>query len=149
GNGGGQDDGNQGGGQDDGNQDGGQNDGNQDGGQNDGDQGGGQEPPVATEEPADDKGAAQPDVKISDPADAGGKDDAQGGADKGEGGDDGGQAAQAAQVPGSLPELEDNTQAQGAGGSLAETGAQMWPAAIGGVLVIFGFFVLRSVRRNA
>ncbi|MGA5077882.1 DUF1996 domain-containing protein [Streptomyces griseoincarnatus] len=125
---------------------GGQDDGNQDGGQEDGDQ----EPPVATEEPADDKGAAQPDVKISDPADAGGKDDAQGGADKGEGGDDdGGQAAQAAQVPGSLPELDDNTQAQGAGGSLAETGAQMWPAAIGGVLVIFGFFVLRSVRRNA
>ncbi|MGA5340063.1 DUF1996 domain-containing protein [Streptomyces griseoincarnatus] len=130
---------------------GGQDDGNKD----DGDQGGGQEPPVATEEPADDKGAAQPDVKISDPADAGGKDDAggsddaQGGADKGEGGDDGGQAAQAAQVPGSLPELDDNTQAQGAGGSLAETGAQMWPAAIGGVLVIFGFFVLRSVRRNA
>ncbi|MGA5344503.1 DUF1996 domain-containing protein [Streptomyces griseoincarnatus] len=120
------------------------------GGQDDGNQGGGQEPPVATEEPADDKGTAQPDVKISDPADAGGKDDAQGGADKGEGGnDDGGQAAQAAQVPGSLPELEDNTQAQGAGGSLAETGAQMWPAAIGGVLVIFGFFVLRSVRRNA
>ncbi|MGW3552765.1 DUF1996 domain-containing protein [Streptomyces griseoincarnatus] len=120
------------------------------GGQDDGNQDGGQEPPVATEEPADDKGTAQPDVKISDPADAGGKDDAQGGADKGEGGnDDGGQAAQAAQVPGSLPELEDNTQAQGAGGSLAETGAQMWPAAIGGVLVIFGFFVLRSVRRNA
>ncbi len=129
---------------------GGQDDGNQGGGQDDGNQDGGQEPPVATEEPADDKGTAQPDVKISDPADAGGKDDAQGGADKGEGGnDDGGQAAQAAQVPGSLPEVEDNTQAQGASGSLAETGAQMWPAAIGGVLVIFGFFVLRSVRRNA
>ncbi|SCD36758.1 hypothetical protein GA0115245_12037 [Streptomyces sp. di188] len=85
-------------------------------------------------------------MKVSDPADAGGKDDDRGGARQGEGGDDGGQAAQ---VPGSLPELENNTQAQGAGGSLAETGAQMWPAAIGGVLVIFGFFVLRSVRRNA
>lgn len=89
-------------------------------------------------------------MKVSQPADAGGQDDAQGGADTGNGGnDDGGQAAQAAQVPGSLPELEDDTQAQGAGGSLAETGAQLWPAAIGGVLVIFGFFVLRSVRRNA
>ncbi|MDQ0490619.1 hypothetical protein QO019_005502 [Streptomyces thermodiastaticus] len=137
--------------------DGGQDDGNQGGGQNDGDQGGdqgnqdgGQKPPAATEEPADDQATAQPDVKVSQPADAGGQDDAQGGADTGNGGnDDGGQAAQAAQVPGSLPELEDNTQAQGAGGSLAETGAQLWPAAIGGVLVIFGFFVLRSVRRNA
>ncbi|MFE2391763.1 DUF1996 domain-containing protein [Streptomyces althioticus] len=138
GNGGGQDDGNQGGGKDDGGQGGGQ-----------GDQDGGQEPPAATEKPADDKATAQPDVKVSDPADAGGKDDDRGGAGQGKGGNDGGQAAQAAQVPGSLPELEDNTQAQGAGGSLAETGAQMWPAAIGGVLVIFGFFVLRSVRRNA
>lgn len=128
--------------------DGGQDDGDQGGGQ--GDQDGGQEPPAATEKPADDKPTAQPDVKVSDPADAGGKDDDRGGADQGNGGnDDGGQEAQAAQVPGSLPELEDNTQAQGAGGSLAETGAQMWPAAIGGVLVIFGFFVLRSVRRNA
>lgn len=54
-------------------------------------------------------------MKVSQPADAGGQDDAQGGADTGNGGnDDGGQAAQAAQVPGSLPELEDNTQAQGA-----------------------------------
>ncbi|MGW8720271.1 DUF1996 domain-containing protein [Streptomyces althioticus] len=138
GNGGGQDDGNQGGGKDDGGQGGGQ-----------GDQDGGQEPPAATEKPADDKATAQPDVKVSDPTDAGGKDDDRGGAGQGKGGNDGGQAAQAAQVPGSLPELEDNTQAQGAGGSLAETGAQMWPAAIGGVLVIFGFFVLRSVRRNA
>ncbi|MDN3289828.1 DUF1996 domain-containing protein [Streptomyces thermocarboxydus] len=139
--------------------DGGQDDGNQGGGQNDGDQGGdqgnqdgGQEPPAATEEPADngDKATAQPDVKVSEPADAGGQDDAQGGADNGDGGNGGGgQEAQAAQVPGSLPELEDDTQAQGAGGSLAETGAQLWPAAIGGVLVIFGFFVLRSVRRNA
>ncbi|MEV5333882.1 DUF1996 domain-containing protein [Streptomyces werraensis] len=132
---------------------GGQDDGDQGGGQDDGDQGGdqgGQEPPAATEKPADDKATAQPDVKVSDPADAGGEDDVQGGADTGKGGnDDGGQAAQAAQVPGSLPELEDSTQAQGAGGSLAETGAQLWPAAIGGVLVIFGFFVLRSVRRNA
>ncbi|MGV9527533.1 DUF1996 domain-containing protein [Streptomyces cellulosae] len=143
GNDGGQDDGNQGG-----NQGGGQNDGDQGGDQ--GNQDGGQKPPAATEEPADDQATAQPDVKVSQPADAGGQDDAQGGADTGNGGnDDGGQAAQAAQVPGSLPELEDNTQAQGAGGSLAETGAQLWPAAIGGVLVIFGFFVLRSVRRNA
>ncbi|MEU1262224.1 DUF1996 domain-containing protein [Streptomyces cellulosae] len=143
GNDGGQDDGNQGG-----DQGGGQNDGDQGGDQ--GNQDGGQKPPAATEKPADDQATAQPDAKVSQPADAGGQDDAQGGADTGNGGnDDGGQAAQAAQVPGSLPELEDNTQAQGAGGSLAETGAQLWPAAIGGVLVIFGFFVLRSVRRNA
>ncbi|MGA5124999.1 DUF1996 domain-containing protein [Streptomyces pseudogriseolus] len=142
------------GGQDDGDQGGD----NQGGGQNDGDQGGnqgggqddGQEQPPATEQPADDQATAQPDVKVSEPADAGGQDngDQGGGQDEGNG-DDGGQAAQASQVPGSLPELENSAQAQGGSGSLAETGAQLWPAAIGGVLVIFGFFVLRSVRRNA
>nr|WP_252539988.1 DUF1996 domain-containing protein [Streptomyces sp. RO-S4] len=135
-----------------------------DGGQDDGDQGGdqggkddqdnGQEQPPATEKPADDKGTAQPqqpDVKVSTPAaggDAGDQGGDQGGADAGNQ-DGGGQEAQAAQVPGSLPELDDQAQAQGGSGSLAETGAQLWPAAIGGVLVIFGFFVLRSVRRGA
>ncbi len=142
---------------DGGNQDNGgdqDNGGNQDNG---GDQdNGGQEQPSqnpsepATEEPADDA-TAQPGVKASLPAqdgDAGNQDGDEG--DKG-GNDDAGQAAQAAQVPGSLPELgtEDRTGAQAQGGSLAETGAQLWPAALGGVLVIFGFFVLRSVRRNA
>nr|WP_186568342.1 DUF1996 domain-containing protein [Streptomyces sp. T12] len=137
--------------------DGGQDDGNQ-GGDQGGDQGGkdgqdnGQEQPSATGKPADDKGTAQPqqpDVKVSTPA-VGGDAGDQGGADDGNQ-DDGGQEAQAAQVPGSLPELDDQTQAQaqGGSGSLAETGAQLWPAAIGGVLVIFGFFVLRSVRRGA
>ncbi|GGW97627.1 membrane protein [Streptomyces malachitofuscus] len=148
--------------------DGDQNDG---GNQNDGgdkpgdggDQGdGGQEQPSeapadnpATEEPGKGDGTAQPeqpDVKASVPA-GNGEDTGAGNqdGDKGDKGgkDDGGQAAQAAEVPGSLPELEDGAQAQGQSGSLAETGAQLWPAAIGGVLVIFGFFVLRSVRRNA
>src|SRR5690606_40593837 len=100
--------------------------------------------------PADDKGAekpAQPNVKASSPADDG--QDAGAGGDDGKDGKDGGQAAQASQVPGTLPELEKTTGAQAQGGSLAETGAQLWPAAVGGVLVIFGFFVLRSVRRSA
>ncbi|WP_345586484.1 DUF1996 domain-containing protein [Streptomyces prasinosporus] len=134
-----------------------------------GDQGdGGQEQPSETpeenpaetpapEEPADGDGTAQPeqpDVKVSPPA--GNGEDAGAGnqdGDRGDrGGEDaGGQAAQAAEVPGSLPELgaEDRTGAQGGTGSLAETGAQLWPAALGGVLVVFGFFVLRSVRRGA
>ncbi|NJP49673.1 DUF1996 domain-containing protein [Streptomyces sp. SBST2-5] len=110
-----------------------------------GDQQNPSEPPRETEpaeeEPAGGQKAEQPGVKASTPA----QDD---GGDAGKG-DDGGRAAQAAQVPGSLPELEDRTQAQAETGSLAETGAQMWPAALGGVLVILGFFVLRSVRRNA
>ncbi|WP_343998903.1 DUF1996 domain-containing protein [Streptomyces thermocarboxydovorans] len=124
-----------------------------------GDQQNPSEPPRETqpaEEPSGGENAEQPGVKASTPAkdDAGdaGKDDGGKGDDgKGDGGkgDDGGQAAQAAQVPGSLPELEDRTEAQAESGSLAETGAQMWPAALGGVLVILGFFVLRSVRRNA
>ncbi|MGW7222151.1 DUF1996 domain-containing protein [Streptomyces sp. NPDC054826] len=133
--------------------DGKQNDGKQDDGKQGGDKGdGGQEPSKApaTQEPADDKGAekpAQPNVKASSPADDG--QDAGAGGDDGKDGKDGGQAAQASQVPGTLPELEKTTGAQAQGGSLAETGAQLWPAAVGGVLVIFGFFVLRSVRRSA
>lgn len=128
---------------------------------NGGDRGdGGQEQPSknpaetpATEEPAGGGTARpeQPDVKASLPAE-GGKDAGAGNQDGGKGGkDDAGQAAQAAEVPGSLPELgtEDRTEAQAGTGSLAETGAQLWPAALGGVLVIFGFFVLRSVRRGA
>ncbi|MER6409115.1 DUF1996 domain-containing protein [Streptomyces viridosporus] len=128
---------------------------------NGGDRGdGGQEQPSknpaetpAAEEPAGGGTARpeQPDVKASLPAE-GGKDAGAGNQDGGKGGkDDAGQAAQAAEVPGSLPELgtEDRTEAQAGTGSLAETGAQLWPAALGGVLVIFGFFVLRSVRRGA
>lgn len=108
----------------------------------------------AAEESAGGDGTArpeQPDVKASLPA-AGGGDAGAGNQDGDRGGkDDGGQAAQAAEVPGSLPELgtEGGTQAQAGTGSLAETGAQLWPAALGGVLVIFGFLVLRSVRRGA
>ncbi|MFF5160214.1 DUF1996 domain-containing protein [Streptomyces sp. NPDC000348] len=138
----------------------GQGDGDGDGGKpgDDGEQGGdGQEQPSKTPaagEPAEGGGAAQseqpdqPDVKASTPA----EDAAAGNQDGAEGGEDGGgQAAQAAEVPGSLPELgsEDGTGARAGAGSLAETGAGLWPAAVGGVLVVFGFFVLRSVRRGA
>ncbi|MFI1532939.1 DUF1996 domain-containing protein [Streptomyces anandii] len=41
------------------------------------------------------------------------------------------------------------TEPQTAGGSLAETGAQLWPAAAGAVLVIAGFLLLRRIRRGA
>ncbi|MFI2376346.1 DUF1996 domain-containing protein [Streptomyces sp. NPDC018964] len=132
--------------QDDGKNDDGKND---DGNQNNG---GGQADDGAQEQPSQDPATEQPDVKASTPA-GNGDDVGAGNQDGGgEGGqDDGGQAAQAAEVPGSLPELETENQAeaQGESGSLAETGAQLWPAAIGGVLVVFGFFVLRSVRRGA
>ncbi|GGV41072.1 hypothetical protein GCM10010293_46760 [Streptomyces griseoflavus] len=156
------DDGNQGdGGDKDGDKgDGGDKGGDKgDGGDKGGDKGdGGQEQPSgapaddpATEQPAGGDATEQPGVKASTPAADTGAGN-QGGDKGGKGGkDDGGQAAQAAEVPGSLPELgaEDRTGAQAQGGSLAETGAQLWPAALGGVLVIFGFFVLRSVRRSA
>ncbi|MGX4694243.1 DUF1996 domain-containing protein [Streptomyces sp. JNUCC 63] len=41
------------------------------------------------------------------------------------------------------------TEPQAVRGDLAETGAQLWPAAAGGVLVIAGFVLLRRIRRGA
>ncbi|MGW4025868.1 DUF1996 domain-containing protein [Streptomyces sp. NPDC005009] len=137
-------------GNDGGNQDDGGDKPADDGNQNDD----GQEQPSETPAADEPEQPEQPDVKASTPAGdtgAGNQDgDDKGGEDEG-GQDGGGQAAQAAEVPGSLPELGtgNQSQAQGESGSLAETGTQLWPAALGGVLVIFGFFVLRSVRRGA
>jgi hypothetical protein len=41
------------------------------------------------------------------------------------------------------------TEPQGVKGGLAATGAQLWPAAAGAVLVIVGFVLLRRIRRSA
>ncbi|GAA2416450.1 DUF1996 domain-containing protein [Streptomyces coeruleofuscus] len=47
------------------------------------------------------------------------------------------------------PSLPSRTEPQAVGsGGLADTGAQLWPAAAGAVLVIAGFVVLRRVRRG-
>ena len=56
-----------------------------------------------------------------------------------------GSATSAAATPAAPPRTE--PQAVGSG-DLADTGAQLWPAAAGAVLVIAGFVVLRRVRRG-
>ncbi|WP_055691055.1 DUF1996 domain-containing protein [Streptomyces prasinus] len=108
------------------------------------------EPPVdapATEEPAGDDattppGDEQPEVRASvkdDAAGAGQGDDGAGRAtpDVGTATNDGGQRAAAA----------DSTRPQAVSGGLADTGAQLWPAAVGAVLLVAGVVLLRRVRR--
>ncbi|MCP3768151.1 MULTISPECIES: DUF1996 domain-containing protein [unclassified Streptomyces] len=109
------------------------------------------EPPVdapATEEPAGDDattppGGEQPEVRASakddDAAGAGQGDDGAGRAtpDVGTATNDGGQRAAAA----------DSTRPQAVSGGLADTGAQLWPAAVGAVLLVAGVVLLRRVRR--
>ncbi|MDN3027306.1 DUF1996 domain-containing protein [Streptomyces sp. S.PB5] len=46
------------------------------------------------------------------------------------------------------PPAGDGTAPQGGGGSLAETGTQLWPAAAGAVLLVSGFVLLRRTRRR-
>ncbi|MCX2927135.1 DUF1996 domain-containing protein [Streptomyces sp. NEAU-W12] len=132
----------------------GDNDGNGDGGNGNGDdqQEDPSEPsagPPATEESADDaatspSGDGQPEVRASangdDVADAGRDDDGAGRATPGVGTatGDGGQQAAAA----------DSTEPQAVNGGLADTGAQLWPAAVGAVLLVAGVMLLRRVRRT-
>ncbi|MFI9173625.1 DUF1996 domain-containing protein [Streptomyces lincolnensis] len=47
------------------------------------------------------------------------------------------------------PPLGAQTEPQGSGGSLAETGSQLWPAAAGAVLLIGGFVLLMRTRRGS
>ncbi|MFE5759636.1 DUF1996 domain-containing protein [Streptomyces massasporeus] len=110
--------------------------------------------PDAEPEPGDAStapGDARPEVKATASAD-GGNAAEQGGGSKNGDGEDGlgdsqavGQATSAAPTP-SVPSRTE-PQAVG-GGGLADTGAQLWPAAAGAVLVIAGFVVLRRVRRS-
>jgi hypothetical protein len=47
------------------------------------------------------------------------------------------------------PPADAGTEPQTAGGSLAETGGQLWPAAAGAVLLVCGFVLLRRTRRGS
>jgi len=49
---------------------------------------------------------------------------------------------------GSDPSAAAQTEPQAVNGGLAATGAQLWPAAAGGILVIAGFVLLRRIRRT-
>ena len=70
--------------------------------------------------------------------------------DSDDGSGDVGTAASTAPVAGSAPSAASQTEPQAvAGGGLADTGAQLWPAAIGGIFVIAGFVLLRRIRRGA
>ncbi|WP_406729917.1 DUF1996 domain-containing protein [Streptomyces sp. GD-15H] len=113
------------------------------------------EPPAdgqATEEPAGDDaitppGEKQPEVRASVPS----KGDGVAGADNQQG-DDAGQetpgVGTATNDAGRQTAAADATEPQAVSGGLAETGAQLWPAAAGAVLVVTGFVLLRRVRRT-
>ncbi|MFF3559286.1 DUF1996 domain-containing protein [Streptomyces sp. NPDC002574] len=60
-------------------------------------------------------------------------------------------AATAGETPAALPAPSPAGQAgrQEIGGGLADTGANLWPAALGAVLAIAGFVLLRSVKRGS
>ncbi|GAA2562481.1 MULTISPECIES: DUF1996 domain-containing protein [Streptomyces] len=129
-----------------------------------------------TEEPSGDDGAgtgrteppgdnASPSAKSGEAADTDGQDgignngnngdghtDDGGKGDNGTGGDEAGQEAPGAGTPtsgsGQDAAAGDRTEPQAVSGGLAETGAQLWPAAAGAVLVVTGCVVLRRVRRT-
>ncbi|MET9686276.1 DUF1996 domain-containing protein [Streptomyces coeruleorubidus] len=112
------------------------------------------EPGDATTAP----GKAEPEVKATSPAD-GGNAAGQGGGSKGGDGKDGNgddadglgesQAVGTATSAAPTPTVPSRTEPQAVGeGGLADTGAQLWPAAAGAVLVLAGFVVLRRARRS-
>ncbi|MFJ3622999.1 DUF1996 domain-containing protein [Streptomyces iakyrus] len=130
------------------------------GGQGDDGKGDAAKPPAQKPDPEPEPGdastapgGAQPEVKATASADGGNTAEQGGGSKNGDGDDaDGlgqsqavGQATSAAPTPSAPSRTE--PQAVGEGG-LADTGAQLWPAAAGAVLVIAGFVVLRRVRRG-
>ncbi|MFJ9134168.1 DUF1996 domain-containing protein [Streptomyces sp. NBC_01281] len=126
------------------------------GGQAPGDDDGGQtaEPPAGTQgtEPAGDDNAspidAEPKADVTSSGHAAGAGGSHDDSDDGSG--DVGTAASTAPVAGSAPSAASQTEPQAvAGGGLADTGAQLWPAAIGGIFVIAGFVLLRRIRRGA
>lgn len=125
------------------------------GGQAPGDDDGGQtaEPPAGTQgtEPAGDDNASPIDAEPKADVTASGHAAGAGGShDSGDGSGDVGTAASTAPVGGSAPSAASQTEPQAvAGGGLADTGAQLWPAAIGGIFVIAGFVLLRRIRRGA
>ncbi|MGX1567874.1 DUF1996 domain-containing protein, partial [Streptomyces sp. NPDC055509] len=113
----------------------------------------------ASKPPATDKPAPEPEP--SDPpadeaevyATPSAKSGEQGGSKNGSGDDSDGlgqsQAVGTATSAAATPATPPRTEPQAVGsGSLAETGAQLWPAAAGAVLVMAGFVVLRRARRS-
>ncbi|MFJ8595267.1 DUF1996 domain-containing protein [Streptomyces sp. NPDC093598] len=97
-------------------------------------------------------GKAEPEVKAT--STAGGNAAEQGGGAK-EGNDEDADGLGQSQAVGTAtsaaptPSAPSRTEPQAVGeGGLADTGAQLWPAAAGAVLVIAGFVVLRRVRRG-
>jgi hypothetical protein len=101
----------------------------------------GQEPGDATTAP----GKAEPEVKATDAGEQGG---AEAGNDEDTDGLGDAQAVGTATSAPPTPTAPSQTEPQAAGGGgLADTGAQLWPAAAGAVLVIAGFVVLRRGRR--
>ncbi|MGW0614737.1 DUF1996 domain-containing protein [Streptomyces sp. NPDC002788] len=114
------------------------------------------EKPLPEPEPGDAStvpGNTEPEVYVT--PSAGGDDTAgQGGGTKDEIGDDTdglgqSQAVGTATSAAATPTAPSRTEPQAVGGGgLADTGAQLWPAAAGAVLVIAGFVVLRRVRRS-
>ncbi|MFJ7344279.1 DUF1996 domain-containing protein [Streptomyces sp. NPDC101110] len=130
-----------------------------DGGDGKGDGGDGKgeapKPPADKPEPGDAStasGAPRPEVKATESAD-GGNGAEQGGGAKDDGDDSDtigeSQAVGTATSAAPNPSAPSRTEPQAVGqGGLADTGAQLWPAAAGAVLVIAGFVVLRRVRRG-
>ncbi|MFI8166292.1 DUF1996 domain-containing protein [Streptomyces sp. NPDC085931] len=113
--------------------------------------GGASQPPAADEPTAAPRpdgsktpGTAAPEVLVT-PSSGGGAEQQGGDADGLGDSQAVGTATSAAPTP-SSPSLTE-PQAVG-GGGLADTGAQLWPAAAGAVLVAAGFVVLRRVRRG-
>ncbi|MEU7722997.1 DUF1996 domain-containing protein [Streptomyces tibetensis] len=127
-------------------------------GQGDDGKGGAAKPPAdkpdAEPEPGDAStapGGARPEVKATASAGTGNAAEQGGGSENGDAEDGLGdsQAVGTATSAAPTPSAPSRTEPQAVGeGGLADTGAQLWPAAAGAVLVIAGFVVLRRVRRS-
>ncbi|MET9902314.1 DUF1996 domain-containing protein [Streptomyces sp. NPDC006446] len=105
-----------------------------------------------TEEPSDDAPGTEPAGDKEPPVDAEPKADVTASHDTagdGQSAEVGTPAQTAPAAAGSDPSAASQTEPQAVGGGgLAETGAQLWPAAIGGIFVIAGFVLLRRIRRS-
>ncbi|MER5468125.1 DUF1996 domain-containing protein [Streptomyces sp. NPDC002685] len=111
-----------------------------------------------TEEPSEDVPGTEPAGGDAPPVDVEPKADVTASAGHGSsssngssGDDDSAEVGTPAQTPaaGSDPSAASQTEPQAVGGGgLAETGANLWPAAIGGIFVIAGFVLLRRIRRG-
>ncbi|MFD9465667.1 DUF1996 domain-containing protein [Streptomyces sp. NPDC060027] len=105
-----------------------------------------------TEEPADDAPSTEPAGDKESPVDVEPKADVTASRDTagdGQSAEVGTPAQTAPVAAGSDPSAASQTEPQAVGGGgLAETGAQLWPAAIGGIFVIAGFVLLRRIRRS-